>query len=51
VDPPAGRGGAGDTIRLADVERLQLSLRREAGLQVRAGTYGVEVESVALVFE
>jgi hypothetical protein len=51
VDPPAGRGGAGDTIRLADVEGLQLSLRREEGLQVQPGSYGIEVESVALVFD
>jgi hypothetical protein len=51
VGAPAGRGGAGDAIRLPDVERLQLSLRREEGLQIRAGTYGVEVESVALVFD
>ncbi|HVG43184.1 MAG TPA: hypothetical protein VM890_00585, partial [Longimicrobium sp.] len=51
VDPPDGRGGAGDAICLAEVERLQLSLRREEGLQVRPGEYGVEVESVALVFD
>jgi hypothetical protein len=51
VAPAAGRGAPGDAIRLPEVERLQLSLRREEGLQVRAGEYGVEVESVALVFE
>jgi hypothetical protein len=51
VAPAGGRGGAGDRIRLADVERLQLSLRREAGMDVQPGTYGVEVESVDLVFD
>jgi hypothetical protein len=50
VDPAAGRGGSGDAIRLGDVERLQLSLRREEGVKVEPGTYGVEVESVTLVF-
>jgi len=35
------------------VERLQLSLRREAGEGVTAtpGSYGVEVESIVLGFE
>ncbi|HET7461584.1 MAG TPA: hypothetical protein VFJ82_10055 [Longimicrobium sp.] len=51
VDPAAGRGGPGDAIRLRDVERLQFSLRREPGFDPRAGTYGVEVESVTVVFE
>jgi hypothetical protein len=51
VDPAAGRGGAGDRIRLPDVERLQLSLRREPGLRAVPNGYGVEVESVSLVFE
>jgi len=51
VGHAAGRGGPGDAIRLAEVERLQLSLRREEGMQIQAGIYGVEVESVALVFE
>jgi hypothetical protein len=50
VGPAEGRGGSGDRIRLPDLERLQLSLRREPGRTVRAGTYGVEVESVSLVF-
>ncbi len=50
VEPAAGRGGSGDAIRLADVERLQLSLRREEGLTIEAGAYGVELESVTLVF-
>jgi hypothetical protein len=49
VGPAAGRGGSGDAIRIADVERLQLSLRREEGLSVEPGAYGVEVESVTLV--
>lgn len=50
IDPPAGRGGAGDAIRLPQVERLQLSLRREPGITVQPGGYGVEVESVTLIF-
>ena len=50
VEPAAGRGGAGDFMRLADIERLQLSLRREPGMDLRPGSYGVEVESVDLVF-
>jgi hypothetical protein len=51
VEPAAGRGGAGDRIRLPAIERLQLSLRREPGMEVQPGTYGVEVESVDLVFD
>lgn len=50
VDPAGGRGGPDDFIRLANIERLQLSLRREPGLDLRPGSYGVEVESVDLVF-
>ncbi|HYR06524.1 MAG TPA: hypothetical protein VEQ60_02070 [Longimicrobium sp.] len=50
VDPAGGRGGAGDLMRLDDIEHLQLSLRREPGLDLRPGSYGVEVESVDLVF-
>ena len=46
ASPPAGRGGPGDTIRLTDVERVQLSLRPEPS----AGPYGVEVESLTLTF-
>ncbi|HEX6372130.1 MAG TPA: hypothetical protein VF006_24615 [Longimicrobium sp.] len=51
VEPAGGRGGPGDALRLPQVERLQLSLRREPGMDVRPGTYGVEVESVTLVFD
>ncbi len=50
VDPAAGRGGPGDRIRLADVERLQLSLRTADAGAARAAAYGAEVESVRLVF-
>lgn len=50
VEPAAGRGGPGDALRLPELERLQLSLRREPGMDVQPGTYGVEVESVTLVF-
>ncbi len=51
VEAPAGRGGRGDRPRLDRVERLQLSLRREEGVPVVPGGYGVEVESVALGFD
>jgi hypothetical protein len=51
VEPAAGRGEAGDRLRLPAIERLQLSLRREDGLQLGPGSYGVEVESVTLVFD
>jgi hypothetical protein len=48
VGPAAGRGGNTDRPRLERIERLQLSLRREPGLTVTAGSYGVEVESITL---
>jgi len=48
VGPAAGRGGSGDGPRLDRVERLQLSLRREQGVQILPGTYGVEVGSIVL---
>jgi hypothetical protein len=48
VGPAAGRGGNADRLRLDHVERLQLSLRREDGLTVPSGKYGVEVESIVL---
>ena len=65
VGPAAGRGvgvgvgvgtggsGSADRPRLDRVERLQLSLRREAGegVTVTPGSYGVEVESIVLGFE
>ena len=44
VGPAAGRGGPGDHPRLEHLERLQLSLRPEAGVSVTPGGYGVEVE-------
>jgi hypothetical protein len=50
VDPASGRGASGDSPKIADVERLQLSLRRAEGQKIAPGTYGVEVESVALLF-
>jgi hypothetical protein len=50
VGPAAGRGAAGDTIRPAHIERVQLSLRREDGVTVTPGSYGVEVEWVTLGF-
>jgi hypothetical protein len=51
VGPAAGRGGANDRPRLNRIERLQLSLRREEGVTVKAGSYGVEVEWLALTFD
>src|SRR5512143_3329998 len=48
VGPAAGRGGAADHLRLDHVERLQLSLRREEGVPVTAGKYGVDVEWIRL---
>jgi hypothetical protein len=48
VGPAAGRGGNADRLKLDHVERLQLSLRREEGLNISPGSYGVEVESIVL---
>jgi hypothetical protein len=48
VGPAAGRGASGDRLKLHHLERLQLSLRREEGVNVSPGTYGVEVESTVL---
>jgi len=50
VGAAAGRGGRGDRLRLDRVERLQLSLGREAGAPKAPDRYGVEVESVLLGF-
>jgi hypothetical protein len=50
VGPPAGRGGPEDRPRLERIERLQLSLRREPGVTLQPGRYGVEVESITLRF-
>jgi hypothetical protein len=50
LGPAQGRGGSGDRLRLDRVERLQLSLRREAGVAVTPGSYGVEVEAIRLAF-
>lgn len=50
VGPAADRGGPSDRLRIERVERLQLSVRREDGVAVKAGSYGVEVESITLQF-
>jgi hypothetical protein len=50
VGPAAGRGGAADHLRPDHLERLQLSLRREDGVSVTPGGYGVEVEWVRMEF-
>lgn len=47
VGPAAGRGNSADRLRLARLERLQLSLRPEDG-PAAAGGHGVEVEWVTL---
>ena len=51
VGPAEGRGGSDDRLRLEHLERVQLSLRREAGVTATPGSYGVEVESVTLSFD
>lgn len=50
VGPASGRGGPDDRIKPGEIERLQLSLRREEGVKPRAGEWGVEVEWVRLEF-
>jgi hypothetical protein len=50
VGPADARGGAGDRPRLGRLERLQLSLRSEAGAVALPDGYGVEVEWVSLEF-
>jgi hypothetical protein len=50
VGPADGRGDRADRPRLGHLERLQLSLRREDGVAVAPGSYGVEVEWVTLEF-
>jgi hypothetical protein len=50
VGPAAGRGGPGDQLRPDRIERLQLSLWREDGVPVTPRGYGVEVESITLLF-
>jgi hypothetical protein len=51
VGAAVGRGGAGDALRLPELERLQLSLRAAGAAGAAPGTYGVEVESVTLVWD
>jgi len=50
VGPAAGRGGSGDRPRLDHMERLQISLRKENGVAVKPGRYGVEIESIVMHF-
>jgi hypothetical protein len=50
VGAAAGRGASGDRLRLDRVERLQLSLARDAATPQARDRYGVEVESVLLGF-
>jgi hypothetical protein len=51
VGPADGRGDRADRPRLGHLERLQLSLRREDGVVIPPGGYGVEVEWVTLEFD
>ena len=48
VGPASGRGSTSDHVRIDHLERIQFSLRREDGVRVVAGTYGVEIERVML---
>jgi hypothetical protein len=48
VGPAVGRATGADRLKLDHIERLQLSLRREEGVTVSPGSYGVEVESIVL---
>ncbi len=48
VQPAAGRGGNADRPRFDRIERIQLSLRPKEGMPRKAGSYGVEVESITL---
>lgn len=50
VEPASGRGGAGVGVRPPEIERLQLSLRPEAGMKVEPGAYGFELESATFTF-
>jgi hypothetical protein len=50
LTPAKGRGASGDAVRLADVERLQLSLRDDRSAPVEPGSYGVEIEFITLDF-
>ena len=49
--PAADRGGSDDRLRPGNIERLQIALRPEPGVRAEPGSYGVEIESVSLVFE
>jgi hypothetical protein len=51
MGPAFGRGGSGDKVRIARVERLQLSVRRADAATLAPDAYGAEVEWVKLLFE
>ena len=48
LGPATGRGGSGDRLRIERLERVQISVRRETGVALRPGSYGVEIESITL---
>ena len=49
IEPAVGRGRPGDTLRLTEVERLQLSLRATDARGAVPGSFGFEIESIELV--
>ena len=51
MGPAEGRGGAGDAVRPARIERIQFSLRPEAGAPLAPDRHGVEIESVTLLVD
>ena len=50
MGPAQGRGGSGERVRPHNVEHLQLSLRTLPAAASQRGAYGVQVESVTLLF-
>ena len=47
---PANRGGIGDRVHIADVERLELDIERNYGVVAGIDAAGVDVESIWLSF-
>ena len=48
---PANRGGVGDRVHVADVERLELDIEANHGNDAGIDAAGVDVESVWLSFD
>ena len=51
MGPAEGRGAVGDALRPASIERIQFSLRPEAGAALAPDRHGVEIESVTLLVD